>query len=449
MSSSTFCASAARARLLGRGLPVLLGLLLALPAWAQSVIRVGEGSVTLSVGASEGVRRGMTGKLATSETVSGQRVDVFVAEFEVTEVRESSSTARVTRGSPGEIRVGFRAIFNQRLEPPPKPRPTPQPAPRELSAEELLARGNRLFDVKDWAGAAAAFAELLRRFPAHPEVVYARKLLAGAEKWAEADVLSDKALMLNGTNERARAASARAESQSRQTHDLSEPHSGIRFVPIPAGTFRMGCTAGDSECDPDERPTRDRTISRPYLMAERETTVAQYHECVTANACSEPGRDQGEGDHPVVNVSWYDANDFCKWVGGRLPTDPEWEYAARGGLSGWRYPWGNSITHDHANYFGTGGKDFWEGTSPTCSFARNAFGLCDTSGNAWEWTADVYSRSLSDDTRVSGVQEASSATPRTLRGGGWGVYVLDLRVSDRSFLAPDVRYGQVGFRCAK
>jgi formylglycine-generating enzyme required for sulfatase activity len=226
----------------------------------------------------------------------------------------------------------------------------------------------------------------------------------------------------------------------------------IQFRQIPAGTFTMGCTPSDSECDPDESPPHRVTLSKAFMMAQTETTNAQYGRCVAEGACSPPTpstdyNDPGKRDHPVVNVTWGDATTFCRWAGARLPTEAEWEYTARGGRTESRYPWGASISHDSANYKETGGRDQWSGTSPVGSFEPIGYGLYDMSGNAWEWVADWYGEY--PQTHVRNPSGPSSGPRRVLRGGSWSSVPRWLRVSFRVRGAPGYRLGSDGFRCAR
>jgi eukaryotic-like serine/threonine-protein kinase len=252
-----------------------------------------------------------------------------------------------------------------------------------------------------------------------------------------------------------------APSSTRATAAAVAPSPGVRtniadgldYVRIPRGTFQMGCVPGDS-CDPDEQPRHPVTLSRDFWMGRTEVTVGAYKRFASATRRDMPSppsfnagwRDEG---HPMVNVTWEDAGSFCGWSGGRLPTEAEWEYAARGGRQGAIYPWGNTISHEQANYEGVQGNDQWVNTSPAGSFAANGFGLHDMAGNVWEWMADWYGESYYAGLPSVDPKGPPSGTSRVVRGGSGLTNARTLRASARPWLGPTERYNALGFRCVR
>jgi formylglycine-generating enzyme len=166
-------------------------------------------------------------------------------------------------------------------------------------------------------------------------------------------------------------------------------------------------------------------------------------------------------DHPVVHISWNDAMAYCGWTGTRLPTEAEWEYAARGGLEQKRYPWGDELTPDGAHmcniWQGTFPShntldDGFFGTAPVDAFPPNGFGLRNTSGNSWEWCADWFHRSFHIDGPRENPFGPASGEAKVIRGGSYlchRSYCNRYRVAARSSNTPDSTTGHMGFRCAK
>jgi formylglycine-generating enzyme required for sulfatase activity len=222
---------------------------------------------------------------------------------------------------------------------------------------------------------------------------------------------------------------------------------------VPAGSFEMGCVDGDEDCHADETPRHQVRLTRGFRIDRTEVSVAAYQRYVaeTGAEMPEPPRfdpDWGLRDHPIVNVSWYEAVDYCRWAGGRLPTEAEWEYAARGGRAGQRFPWGDTIDRDHANFTKTGGHDEWPHTSPGGAFSANGFGLHDMAGNVWEWCSDRYQATYRDAGSVDPTGP-TSGDERVIRGGSWSNVGRLLRSSARLQLQPGGWIDYVGFRCVR
>jgi len=157
---------------------------------------------------------------------------------------------------------------------------------------------------------------------------------------------------------------------------------------------------------------------------------------------------QGFEHHPVLTVSWFGADAFAKWRGKRLPTEAEWEKAARGGNEGKKYPWGQTASHDHANYEGTDGTDMWLFTAPVGSFEPNGYGLYDMSGNATEWCEDWYENDAYKPAHLRRPESSDLEPMRVIRGGNWATDSPFLRCAFRTASAPNWTHATVGFRCA-
>lgn len=236
------------------------------------------------------------------------------------------------------------------------------------------------------------------------------------------------------------------EDQKKQSV-YTEPVTGMQFVLIPGGTFVMGDEHGAFSI-----PVHQVSIS-PFYMSKYEVTFAQYDQY-----CDEVGRakpdDQGwgRGIRPVINVNWHEAVAFAQWLSKktgksfRLPSEAEWEYAARGGLQT-RFPWGKDLGRGNANCRGCG--SLWDDkqTAAVGSFSPNGYGLFDTSGNVYEWTLDTEHRDYTgapDD----GSAWLGGAEPDWFitRGGSWNTRIVDIMSTRRCWDKSDYRSNNVGFR---
>lgn len=223
---------------------------------------------------------------------------------------------------------------------------------------------------------------------------------------------------------------------------------GAPMALIPAGDFHMGDPFNEGGAG--ERPRHTVYLDAFYIDI-YEVTNAQYQKFMDAVGYAGPkywnNSTYNAPDQPVVGVTWFDAVAYAEWAGKRLPTEAEWEKAARGGLVGKCYPWGDDISHDDANYSGTGGKDVWFNTSPVGSFASNGYGLYDMAGNVWEWCADWHDSGYYANSPRNNPLGPDSGRYRVLRGGSWIDAPDYLRVATRISSAPASTYDLVGFRC--
>jgi formylglycine-generating enzyme required for sulfatase activity len=246
---------------------------------------------------------------------------------------------------------------------------------------------------------------------------------------------------------------------------------------------------GDQDLD-KSKPVHKVTLS-PYCIDRTEVTVAAYRACVQAGACPPASvtvdwkgmkpedktkwsqfctwDKRGYDQHPINCVDWTQATTYCEWIGGRLPSEAEWEYAARGN-DGRNYPWGNQPP-DATRLNACGGEcaamaqqqldtkwtpmyagdDGWPATAPVGSYPKGAspFAVLDLAGNVWEWTADSFA-DYNSEPATNPQPSRQDESPRVTRGGAWlSEVAARVRAADRLGLAPGCRINSLGFRCAR
>ena len=225
------------------------------------------------------------------------------------------------------------------------------------------------------------------------------------------------------------------------------------MVEIPGGSFRMGCVSGKS-CQGDEKPVHEVRIAS-FALSKYEVTFEEYDQ-FTAATGRERAADKGwgRGRRPVIRVSWKDAVAYTEWLSEamgeryRLPSEAEWEYAARAG-SVTKYSWGNKIGRNRANCEGCGSQWDERQTAPVGSFGPNGWGLHDMHGNVWEWVQDCWNKSYRGAPVDGSAWESGDCSQRVLRGGPWNSNPRGLRSANRSWSTTTYRIIAIGFRVAR
>ncbi len=245
---------------------------------------------------------------------------------------------------------------------------------------------------------------------------------------------------------------------------------------IPGGRFLMGAQSSapeqpgyDPRAEANEAPPHWVELS-PYWLHKHEVAAGDYAACVAAGACSGDSvraeglhctyGDTGLTDHPVSGVTWRGAADYCAWLGGSLPTEAQWEHAARG-RDGRRFPWGNVEPHcGLARMAATDTVDMsddeftgcmYDGTRPVARLTyggQSAFGAVDMGGSVWEWVADRYGEYAASERAEEDPAGPKDGTRRVQRGGGFDDGSEALRSARRAHLDPSAKLCDVGFRCA-
>ncbi len=231
---------------------------------------------------------------------------------------------------------------------------------------------------------------------------------------------------------------------------------GMTLNYVPAGEFLMGSSSADPAANANEKPQRLVYLDA-FWIDRTEVTNAMYRQCVQAGKCPAPLNPSsyarqsyyGNPDYdnfPVVYVSWYNAQSYCAWVGRRLPTEAEWEKAARG-TDGFIYPWGDNPPDANLANSGrvvidtTAVGSYLAGASP--------YGAMDMAGNVWEWVNDFYSETYYSSSPQTNPTGPATGEQRVVRGGGWDYAPELVRAAVRIPLEPDHRYAYEGFRCAR
>jgi formylglycine-generating enzyme required for sulfatase activity len=239
----------------------------------------------------------------------------------------------------------------------------------------------------------------------------------------------------------------------RKTGDVWENQKEeLKYVYIEPGVFELGCVEIDKKCKDDEKPRHPVTLTRGFWISRTEVTVLAYRRFAEQNKRKMPPPTQTNPDwrdtyHPISRINWDDAHDYCVSIGGRLPTEAEWEYAARAGKRGMLYTWGNELDRNRANFDGKDkrSKDKYDESAPVATFPENEWGVFDMTGNVSEWVADYY-------VPFSGGPQVDPSGPvsgkeRVVKGGSFAGTPEQLRLSIREHFPPQNTGNRLGFRC--
>jgi formylglycine-generating enzyme required for sulfatase activity len=356
--------------------------------------------------------------LAAFRTARAPQVDTALVEVtfwnSIKDDKEASSFQLYVQKYPQGQFVDIAKLRVQQLSRPAAP-PPPDPAIEAAKIAGFVTAIDASLRVLDLAAAEKVLADLTKAFP-------------GADVRASRTKIDDLRRRIDEGRSRAAATVA--------IHPLDQQN----YVWIPAGAFQMGCSTGDRDCGASENPQHPVRLSNGYWLGQTEVSVGAYRRFVSATSRRNPVPGTVVPNMPVNNVSWTDAQDFCSWVGGNLPTEAEWEYAARAGSIGARHGELKEISwyKDNAS----------QRLHEVGQKKSNAWGVQDMLGNLWEWTRDDYAADSYRPASIADPTGPATGRDRVVRGGSWENDTGLLRASLRFGNNPDAGSLTNGFRCA-
>ncbi|AZG13815.1 formylglycine-generating enzyme family protein [Cupriavidus pauculus] len=336
----------------------------------------------------------------------------------------------------------FAALAKTRLEriraaTPAQPAPAPAPAPAAKAEPKPEAR-------------AETRAEATKPPPAAKPAPTPPPSASGQPRTRAGGAISQGTITYPAEGKEAPAAGAARPAEAKGGESRDCPQCPV-MVSLNPGAFTMG----SSTSDPAERPPHQVNVGRPFAIGKYEVTVEQWNACADANACPRIATNPADARNaPVRDISWDDAQQYVAWLSKttgkpyRLPTEAEWEYAARGGTST-AFWWGDKMSKGNANCKDCG--DPWSDAAPANvgSFAANPYGLHDMNGSVWEWVADCWHSSYKNAPTDGRAWDEPACTARVIRGGSWREGASYMVSSTRFKYSTSVRQSQNGFRVVR
>lgn len=391
--------------------------------------------------------RGEAPQPQASTAQQESRQEHVVSSEPASEGEGNSSDAADEKASPEKqapIRTASASTAQSHSEPAPLTKSTEKPAPvskPEIPKQTPQSTGTTAASVKEPVQQASAVTE-------PSSVQTSRKPVAVTQQPDTKPLVSKPADTIKTPTP---AAEREATSVPKQEPVKPVSKARLAWINVPGGTFTMGDHKGDMESQMMNKPVHRVTVSG-FEMTRDEVTVGQYAVFLKATGHTEPPWWQTQlknPGRPVVFVSWDDASAFARWAGARLPTEAEWEYAARAGLSGSLYGWGNASPSGRAN-FGRNwedGKGWVSALQVPGTFPPNRLGLNDMHGNVWEWCSDWFGPYT--DKPVLNPTGAGSGAGHVVRGGAWNSSSRHIRCSVRGGRDAGYRGPHTGFRLAR